>query len=96
VTAEADAFAAMLHPEAIFGATLISAHTDAGGARCQAAIARGMARVARARARAYTQCTATGLRAGAITTAADLAACLGSDARGRIARASRAGARLVR
>jgi hypothetical protein len=96
VAAEADAFAAMLHPEAIFGATLISVHADAAGARCQAAIARGMARVARARASAFTRCTAAGLLAGAITGAADLAACLASDAQGRIARASRAGARLVR
>ena len=44
----------------------------------------------------FAQCTAAGLRAGVITGAADLEACLGSDAHGRIARASRAGARLVR
>ncbi|HSV06664.1 MAG TPA: vanadium-dependent haloperoxidase [Candidatus Binatus sp.] len=91
----AAAFAAMLHPEAVFGPTLISVQKDRAGAACQAAIVKGIVRAAEARALEFTACEAAGLRAGRIASADDFAPCLDSDAHGRIARALRAAQRLA-
>lgn len=93
--AVAAAFAATMHPEAVFGPTLISARQDRAGASCQGAIVRGMVRVAAARASEFTACTTAGLRNGVITSAAEFAGCLDSDAHGRVARALRAAQHLA-
>ena len=91
----AAAFAAMLHPEAVFGPMLISVQKDRAGAACQVAIVKGIARAAEARALEFTACAAAGLRAGTIASADDFAPCLDRDAHGRVARALRAAQRLA-
>jgi hypothetical protein len=99
--AVADAFASMLHPEALFGvdldAAVIDARRDRRGAACQKAVVQGMARVAAAQIREFNRCKAAGLRKGTIAAAADFAACLGSDPKDRVARArARGRARALR
>jgi hypothetical protein len=49
---------------------------DRGGARCQTAVARGLARIAGARLAGYRACVRRGLRRGTLASGADLVACL--------------------
>ena len=74
---------------AVFGpdaASVLGASAgDARRASCQVAVVRGMGRIANAQLRELGRCKEAALANGA-ETAADLAACMRSDARGRVAR----------
>jgi hypothetical protein len=82
------AFARLLRLDAVFGvdldAAVRSARTDRAGAACQAAVVRGVVRIAGARLREFDACKAAGLKAGTIASAADLRACLDADPRARV------------
>jgi hypothetical protein len=86
------AFASLLGVHAVFGpdldAALAATSSNATGARCQLAVAKGMAKTLRARLGAFNACKKAGLKAGAITDAASLAACWGVDPDGKIAAAA--------
>jgi hypothetical protein len=98
--AVAAAFARMLDVHALLGpdldAAIAGARGEPHGNACQAAVTRGLARVADVRLAVFGACAATGLRKGSITSAADLDACHASDPQGRIAGAIRTAGRAAR
>jgi hypothetical protein len=91
------ALAGVLRPRDVFGpdldAVLAAARSDPATARCQVTVARGVAKVARAQVKAFNVCKKTGLKAGTLRSAADLAAChaatVGPGAQRAAARAQR-------
>jgi hypothetical protein len=90
------ALGGVLRARDVFGpdlaAALVDARLDPIGARCQVAVAHGMAKLARAQVKAFNACKKAGLKAGTIRSAAHLTGCyaatsgpavLGSAARAR-------------
>lgn len=73
------AMVTLLRPQDVLGpdldAALIDANVDPVGAACQSTIVRGLVKVALAKVKAFDSCTAEGLKAGTIRSAADLAGC---------------------
>jgi hypothetical protein len=73
------AVAEVVRARDVFGpdldAALIDAATDPAGAACQVAVAKGVARLAVAKVKAFNRCKRTGLALGTIRSAADLQAC---------------------
>ena len=98
--AAAAAFGRVLDPHAVLGPDVDAANAAARsvphGTACQTAVARQLARIARARFEAFNACKAAGLRKGSITSAGDLDVCHGSDPKGHVAATVRSARGAVR
>ncbi len=85
------AFAQPFSAVAVFGAGLDGAivpdASDSSTAACQAAVAGSLAKITAARLKEFQTCARQGLKTTAIRSAADLEACVDTDAKGRVARA---------
>ena len=75
---------------------LVDAASDPKGAACQAAVAAGLAGLARRQLGEFNACKEAGLEDGTIRSAADLQACFGADPKRRVARRTTAMERSVR
>lgn len=86
----ADALTDALRSLELFGADLdramIKRIADAPGARCQAAVARGLTRLTLTHLTTFRSCLASALHGKTEPTAAALSACVSSDPHGRLAR----------
>jgi len=75
-----EAFATLLPVARVFGPRLDDClhlrRDDRAGAACQAAVARGIGRIARARLAGFTACVRHGLAHGTLTSGPDIVACL--------------------
>jgi len=76
---------------AVFGspldAALVTVAADPTGARCQSSLAKEGGKCLATRIKEFNRCKKKGLKGGTVVEGADLAACLGSDPKGKIARA---------
>lgn len=86
----AAAASAMLSPArqlaALFGEDPDAALASGDGRACRLAAVRAIGNLSRARLREFSTCAADGVASGAIDSSAGLAACIGSDGGGRVAR----------
>lgn len=86
-----NAFSDALDLEGIFGPDLDAAAADENApdaiADCQSEVTKGLAKITKARFKAFNTCFKTGLRKGDIQTDVSMVLCYGSDPRGKVAKA---------
>ena len=93
----AEASAAILRPQDVFGASLDAAMAAGAGAACQRRAARGLATLALAQVRAFNRCKRIGLARGEIASTDTLQACFAATADAKLAAlAGRLGRRAAR
>ncbi len=84
----------------MFGAdldlALVTGAADKATSRCQQSVAKDAGKCRKAKLKAYHRCKAKGLKGGSITGASGLEACIGDDAKGKVARACGANSRLAK
>lgn len=75
-----------------FDGSILPESADADGSRCQQAVIGSAKKCLDARLKEFSRCAKAGLKAGTIASAEALAACVGSDPKGRVAAACDLGA----